>query len=312
MADKTTRRTFLKRTGAGAAALTLAGMDSADGAAREYSISLASYSLHRAIGTDADKIPMLDLPKLSRNEFGIEAVELVNWQLASSEKSYLDEFTKNAASNDVKILLIMVDNEGNIGGAGEDARDDAIARHSKWVDIAADMGCHSIRMNWGGAPRSGVSDEAALSEFIERSVGAFRKLCDYAGKKNINVIIENHGGPSSHPAAMERLMAAVDHERFGTLPDFGNFPRETDGSYSLDIYDAIDRLMNFAKAVSAKCYDFDDETGLETRLDFPRLIENVVDDHGYHGYIGIEYEGNRLDEFEGIKAAKKLLDKLHG
>ena len=62
--------------------------------------------------------------------------------------------------------------------------------------------------------------------------------------------------------------------------------------------------------MSAKCYDFDDTTGLETKLDFERLIANVVDKHGYHGYIGIEYEGNRMTEPDGIKAAKKLLEKL--
>ena len=31
---------------------------------------------------------------------------------------------------------------------------------------------------------------------------------------------------------------------------------------------------------------------------------------GYHGWVGIEYEGGRLSEPEGIKATKKLLDKL--
>jgi sugar phosphate isomerase/epimerase len=126
----------------------------------------------------------------------------------------------------------------------------------------------------------------------------------------LNVIVENHGGPSSYPAAMEQLVAAVDHERFGTLPDFGNFPRKADRSYEFDVYDAIDRLMVHAKAVSAKCYDFDDDTGLETTLDYERIIANVVDKHGYSGYIGIEYEGRRLSEFDGIKACKRLLDKL--
>ncbi|MCP4645765.1 MAG: sugar phosphate isomerase/epimerase, partial [bacterium] len=140
--------------------------------------------------------------------------------------------------------------------------------------------------------------------FIKRSVPAFRKLCDYGDSKGINVIIENHGGPSSYPDAMERLMKAVDHERFGTLPDFGNFPNE------VDLYDGIDRLMKYAKAVSAKCYDFDDATGKETKLDFKRIIETVCDKHGYEGYIGIEYEGKRMSEFDGIKACKALLDKL--
>jgi hypothetical protein len=42
------------------------------------------------------------------------------------------------------------------------------------------------------------------------------------------------------------------------------------------------------------------------------MIQIVCDKHGYKGYIGIEYEGNRLSEQDGIKAAKALLEKLRG
>lgn len=312
MKNETTRRTFIKTTGAGIAALASGGIGAAHAAKREYGISLAGWSLHRTIGTGADKTPMLDMPKLAREEFGIEAIELVNRMLAASDKAYVDNFIKNAAAHDVKIILIMVDGEGNIGGSSESARADAVKRHSKWIDIAADMGCHSIRMNWAGGARNVMDDATALSEFIERSVSGLRALCDYGDGKDINVIIENHGGPSSHPPTMERLITAVDHERFGTLPDFGNFPRDDSGEYTLDIYEGIDSMMRFAKALSAKCYDFDVDTGLETRLDFERLLSICVDKHGYHGYIGIEYEGNRLSEFDGIKACKRLLETLKG
>jgi len=302
------RRTFMQTTGAAAAAAAL-GAGTAH-AAREYKVSLAAWSLHRTIGAGEGKVPMLDMPKMSRQEWDIEAIELVNRMLAEHEKSfpdmkpYLDTLAKNAADHKVQILLIMVDGEGNIGGAEENAREDAVKRHSKWVDIAEYLGCHSIRMNWAGGAQGVEKDPAALDDFVKRSVPHFRKLCDYADKKNINVIIENHGGASSDPAAMEKLVPAVDHPRFGTLPDFGNFPKGT------DIYDGIDRLMKFAKAVSAKCHDFDDATGEETSKDYKRLIEIVVDKHKYNGFIGIEYEGDRLSEIEGIKRCKVLLDKL--
>lgn len=309
---ETTRRQFMKQTGAGAAALGLAtaGFAGKAHAARTYGISLAGWSLHKTIGEGDGKVPMLNMPKMARHDFDIEAIELVNRMLAShagsfsEQKSYLDTLAKNASDNDVKILLIMVDGEGSIGSTKPDDCEDAVKRHSKWIDIAEYLGCHSIRMNWAGGAKGVEKDEAGLAAFIERSVPGFRKLCDHGDSKNINVIIENHGGPSSYPDAMEALMKAVDHERFGTLPDFGNFPDD------VDKYDAIDRLMPFAKAVSAKCYDFDDDSGAETKLDFPRLIENVVNKHGYSGFIGIEYEGNRLSEPDGIIAARKLLEKL--
>lgn len=307
MDAQSTRRDFMKQAGLGLASIGLATQGAsavAASPARDYKISLAAWSLHKTIGTGEGKIPMLDMPKLARQEFDIEAIELVSQMFPARDKAYLDAFAKSADDHDVKMLLIMVDNEGEIAGDTEDKRQDAIRRHSEWIDIAADFGCHSIRMNWAGAPRDIVNDPTAVKAVIDRSVPAFRALCDYGDKKNINVIIENHGGASSHPAAMVQLMEAVDHDRFGTLPDFGNFPPE------VDLYEAIDILMSYAKAVSAKCYDFDDTTGLETKLDFPRIISTVVDKHGYRGYIGIEFEGDRLSEFEGIKAAKRLLDTL--
>jgi sugar phosphate isomerase/epimerase len=166
------------------------------------------------------------------------------------------------------------------------------------------MGCHSIRMNWAGAPHDVITDAEALQAFIDRSAPAFTRLCEYGDTKGVNVIIENHGGPSSYIEPMQQLMKTVGHPRFGTLPDFGNFPP------AVDKYDAIDAMMPYAKAVSAKCYDFDPETGEETTLDYPRLIDIVVDQHDYHGFIGIEYEGNRLSEYEGIRACKELLERL--
>jgi sugar phosphate isomerase/epimerase len=87
-------------------------------------------------------------------------------------------------------------------------------------------------------------------------------------------------------------MKAVNSPNFGTLPDFGNFPK-ADGKYAIDIYDAIERMMPYAKGVSAKSYDFD-EKGNETTLDFARIMK-IVTKAGYHGFVGIEYEGGRLE-----------------
>ena len=93
------------------------------------------------------------------------------------------------------------------------------------------------------------------------------------------------------------------------MPDFGNFPKQ-EGKYSIDVYEAIARMMPYAKGVSAKSYDFGDK-GQETMLDYPRILK-IVTDAGYHGHVGIEYEGGRLSEADGIKATKDLLDSLKG
>ena len=139
-------------------------------------------------------------------------------------------------------------------------------------------------MEWRRPTRDVVENAAALAAVVSRSVPHFRNLCDYGDGKNINVLIENHGGPSSYPDALETLIAAVDHGRFGTLPDFGNFQVSPGQWY--DRYQGVEELMPYAKAVSAKSHVFDD-AGNETGTDYTRMMKIVLA-AGYHGDVGIE------------------------
>ena len=70
----------------------------------------------------------------------------------------------------------------------------------------------------------------------------------------------------------------------------------------------IKQIMKWAKGVSIKDKVWDDD-GNQSPLDFERMMRIVVD-AGYHGYVGIEYEGGGLDEYAGIKATKKLLENV--
>jgi sugar phosphate isomerase/epimerase len=152
-------------------------------------------------------------------------------------------------------------------------------------------------------PSRNPTTPAAIDEFLKYCAESFTDLCQYSQARNIHVIIENHGGVSSDPDVVVRLMKLVRLPNFGTLPDFGNFPKE------IDRYEAIRKLMPYARGVSFKCYDFGPD-GKETSMDVDRIMKLVVEEAGYHGYVGIEYEGSRLTEFEGIAAAKRFLDRL--
>ena len=303
-----TRRTFLKNTGLLTAGMAATGgaINTAHAAKRSYDISLAGWSLHKMIGRKDGQLDNLEMPSIISEDLGINALELVNGMMSSDTADYVKKMDANAAKHDVDILLIMIDGQGNGGDKREECRAEAIKKHNHWIDIAADLGCHSVRMNWGGAPRDFLSNKDACEDFIKRSVPSFKAIAEYGAKKGLNVCIENHWGPSSYPDLLIDLIKRVDNPSFGTLPDFGNFPEDVDN------YDAIDRMMPYAKAVSAKCYDFNAKTGEETKLDYSRLIANVVDKHKYTGHIGIEFEGKNMTEVEGIKACKVLLEKLRG
>ena len=190
-------------------------------------------------------------------------------------------------------VLIMIDDEGDLSDEKQEERTKAVENHKKWVDAAAALGCHAIRVNTG-------------HHYSPTNVGPIAEACgmltDYGAKNEIKIICENHGGPSSDPDALLALMKAVNRSDFGTLPDFGNFPQEK-GKYTIDIYDAIARMMPYAKGVSAKSYDFD-ESGKETKLDFARIMK-IVTDANYHGFVGIEYEGGKLSEPEAYPCDEK-------
>lgn len=293
------RRSFLTRSLQAAAGTALVGgvpslaLPTQEKKMRKFEISLAAWSVHKMFF--GGRLTQVDMPKLCREEFGISGLELVNTFFPSPQYSYCKRLLKRANDFDVKILLIMCDGEGDMANADKAIRRQAVRNHRKWVDIAAVLGCHSIRCNSGHG-------KAGDQDAIKRCAESFSELVEYARPDKINVIIENHGGLSSDPESLVAVMKLVNDPLFGTLPDFGNFPA------NVDAYDAVRQMMPYAKAVSAKCYDFD-ESGNETRIDYARMMKIVLD-AGYKGYVGIEYEGKRLDEIAGVKACKQLLERF--
>lgn len=271
-------------------------------------ISLAQWSLHRHLM--AGQLDPRDFAKTAKLEYGIGAIEYVNQFYTDQVKdqSFWKEMKRRATDAGVESLLIMVDDEGELGDADDQKRQTAVENHFKWVDAANILGCHSIRVNAFGA-----RERSAYKNAIIDGMG---RLSEYAGKENINVIIENHGLYSSDASLIVEIIKQVNKPNFGSFPDFGNWclnekwGSTQDGkcTEAYDIYKGVSQLLPYAKAVSAKSYDFD-KNGYETTMDYSRLLK-AVKESGYKGYIGVEYEGHRLSEPEGIRATKLLIEKV--
>jgi len=260
-----------------------------------YRVSLAQWSLHRALR--AGELDALEFPAFARRRFGIDAVEYVNQFFVdrASDGRYIGELKRRADDAGVRSLLIMCDGLGRLGDPDPVARRTAVENHHPWVGAAATLGCHSIRVN---AASEGPPEEAAAL-----AADGLSRLTAYAADRGLNVIVENHGGLSSDAGWLAGVIRRVDHPRCGTLPDFGNFTLDDGTEY--DRYRGVREMMPFARAVSAKTYDFD-EAGEETTIDYHRMMGIVVG-AGYHGHLGIEYEGDRLSEEAGVEATRALL-----
>lgn len=316
MSHQPNRRDFFRTAGAGLAAglgLNLAGGRASAAAAKPlFTISLAQWSLNKVLfgrkpamlfGGEVKKLDNLDFAKAAKVEFGIDAVEFVNqfFKDKATDEKYLAELKKRSDDNGVSNVLIMCDGEGNLGDPDDAKRATAVTNHHKWVTAAKFLGCHSIRVN------AATGGKGTPEEQAKRAADGLAKLTEFGAKHEINVIVENHGGLSSDGAWLAGVIKSVGNPRCGTLPDFGNF--RVDGKTMYDRYKGVDELMPFAKGVSAKSHDFN-EAGDEIHTDYRKMLKIVVADHKWRGRIGIEYEGGKISEPDGIKATKKLLEKV--
>ncbi len=280
---------------AGAAAATGASVSEQEPLFR---ISLAEWSLNGTI--NRGELDHMDFARVAVEDFGCEGLEYVNTFFfdKAEDRAYLAEMNARAEDQGVPSLLIMCDREGRIGDPDEAARIESVENHYKWLGAAQYLGCHSIRVN--------AASEGDYEEQQKLAADGLRRLCEAGDEHGLNVIVENHGGLSSNGAWLAGVMELVDHPRCGTLPDFGNFRIGEGETY--DYLQGVAELMPYAKAVSAKSHDFD-EQGNETAKDYERLIRIVLD-AGYRGYVGIEYEGNEIPEPEGIVATRELLERV--
>lgn len=311
MSNNPNRRDFVAVSAAATAGLALGNLNmpsshAADSAEPLFKISVAEYSLHRMIA-NGDVDP-LDFGPFCKKNFGVDAVEywMGPYNDRAKDHKYMDEMHKRSVDAGVKELLIMVDipdNKGNLGEPDDAARKAAVEVHYPWVEAAKRMGCHSIRVN--------ARSQGSREEQAKLAADGLRQLSEFAVDHNINILVENHGGLSSDGSWLADVMKRVGMENCGTLPDFGNFRigQNEDGSdNSYDRYQGVAELMPYAKAVSAKSHAFD-EQGNETETDFKKMMQIVLDS-GYHGYVGVEWEGQNPGEVKGTLLTKQLLERV--
>ena len=271
-------------------------------------IGLSTWSLNRHMGpvkeemvTDLgekhewtmhypEDVSLVGFAGFAKKEYAISHLELTQMCFPSTEPSYLEEL-KNATEAEGAIIENIPIDVGYICEPDAGIRAEHIREIKKWIDVAATVGSRAVRVNTGPA-HEGTD---ALSLAIE----SYAHLTEYAGGLGMDVLIENHGGVSNDPDMIARIIDAVGNERLGACPDFGGFDNAV-------LYQALEKIMPFAKVVHAKSYSFDEE-GEETRIDYKRCLE-IIKRSGFDGVMSIEYEGE-ADQYKGVRKTKELIIK---
>ena len=300
------RRTFIRSSVIGAGALAATPLIARTTQQKALQISLAQWSLHRSFNDGI--LDPVDFASIAKEKYKIDAVEFVNgfYHDKATDELFWNKMKARSADAGVKNLVLMVDDEGDLGSASEKKRLESVENHYKWVHAAKLMGCHTMRVNAFG--------DADREIFRMAIMDAMSRLADYAAESGVNIVIENHGLFSSDAALIAEIIKEVNRPNFGSFPDFGNWclsakwgTTQGDCAKVYDRYQGVSELLPHAKAVSAKSYNFNEE-GEDTKIDYYKMMK-IVKESDYKGYIGIEYEGMEKSEHEGILITKELMKK---
>lgn len=253
---------------------------------------------------------LAEFPARAKDAFGVDQIETVAFQfrggLADPE---LDAFAEALTASGVRLLNVAIDT-GDLLEQDDDKRAADIAELKEWIARFADMGAQFVRVNPGSpfSPHHGEQPPAHL-------VNALVELGEYAASCGGRLLVENHGGPSSDPAWMLRLLESVGSEHLGLLLDLGNFDAlmqpmmalmfQPPGAPAVDpvallenvdlspVYAGIDQLAPRAELVHVKAHDVD-ESGVVRPIDLDRAI-GILRSHGFDGPLTVEYEGTGGD-----------------
>lgn len=268
-------------------------------------ISLAGWSINRRFRDQENPLSLLDYPQLSRDEFGINAVELNspffiyedpdNPAESGISDTYVDELRRRADDVGVRLLSIAVDGHGNLSSIDEDERKQAVENHKKWYDICQKLGCNAFRANSGGTHGADATEEE-----IERCIKSFEELAVIGENTGIRVMMENHGGVSVSPDNIVQIMEEVDSAYCRVLADFLNW-RPTD-----DKVENLRAVAPYTWATHAKFLSFD-ESGESNEIDCESVME-IFKAAGYINPFGIEYEG-QTDDHMGVLKSKALIER---
>jgi len=246
-------------------------------------ISLAQWALVDELR--AGKWKNLDFPRIAREDFGLNGIEFVNTFFEAPTASYLNTLKKNAADQNVEMVLIMVDSEGDGCEPTKQLRKQFVINHRKWIDTAQYLGCKTIRTNCRGP------ENVDKGEALKWAAESYNMLLEYGIEANIKIVIENHGGVSDDADWMVQLYNEVDNLYFGSYPDWRN-PQT-----SYDNVEYLEKMLPWALGQSYRNQPTEELTA--------KMI-NMSKAAGYKGWYGIE-SGGRDGIKQGIEWLKKYL-----
>lgn len=266
-------------------------------------IAVTTWSFHNYFPQTREKNfkwpgPQLDLrqfPAMIADRYGVHKLELCSTHFASTSSSYLRDLKAALAKAHSEVVNMPVDYDQDWQGRGLSDPDDRqwkkeIAMREKWIDIAAFLGAKAIRPNPGGTEKTPLS----------RPTAAYRQLGAYGRRKNVRILIENHGGVAGKAENIVVIVKAAGYPWVGTLPDFGNWHNPAARFPGLRL------MFPYALTVChAKGIDFP----ASRKFDFARCV-HISKAARFKGAYSVEFEDEK-NPYDGVNDLIAALEKNH-
>ncbi|MFZ6030963.1 MAG: sugar phosphate isomerase/epimerase family protein [Chloroflexota bacterium] len=271
-------------------------------------LSIASWSFHRLLQAGRQDMfkYILDSKALGATQLDpwnghlaplvvrdseIKAAGVPSALLSADEFSYLAQVKAAAQRVGLPFGCLAVDG-AHIYEESPEARALNRAIAYRWLDAARFLECEQVRIDAGG-PGAMPDDVFAVI------VDGYRDLLARARSLGLELLIENHWGPSNNPDHVVKLLDALPG--LGLLFDTNNWIK-------LRQQEAWETCARYARSVHIKTFSFD-ENGNEPSVDIAKAIR-ILQAAGYKGTWGVESVPQDGDEYDGVKKSFALIRKI--
>ena len=267
-----TRREFL-----GALAAVAAPQLRFPKAAKER-LAVATYPFRGFMRGDQPKLTLLDFAAMAADRFGVHGIEPLYSHFPSTEPAFLSDFRKAVERAHSRIVNIPVSVGASFYDADPARRDMAVANSRKWVDVAASLGCPSIRAH--------IQRAGTAAPDVKLAAEGLQAVAEYGAGKGVVINLENDDLASEDAFFLARVIDAAATPWLHALPDFGNSMLKGDEKFN---YDAVTAMFRRAYNIS-HVKDSEAEGDKVFRVSLERTFA-IARQAGYRGYFSMEWEG---------------------
>jgi L-ribulose-5-phosphate 3-epimerase len=280
-------------------------------------IAISSYSfLGFGGGPDGSDLPSVHQMIDHCVEFGVDGIEFLNEHLSRSgvdTPETLAELQQYAAIRGIRPITLAASN--NPLKTTPQERADDLTQLIRHIDWAAQLGTPFVRALGGrwhtikdfGELTANRGEEPPVEGFsneqgYEWTVTSLRYAAEYAGRKGVTLVLENHWGPTGTSAGAKKIHDGVGSRWLRYVLDTGNF------FHLEDQYAEMETFLDDLAILHGKVYLGGSRVGVPD-IDYSR-VNGLLKTINYNGYVSIEFEGHAHPKdgiADGIATIRKYL-----